>query len=249
MPERQSSSAAAVQVLRERILDGTYEPDSRLPTATAIAEEFGIDRGTASRVLARLREAGLIITKHGSGSFVRSFRPIRRSFPGRMFAWRDGGAIQDADTGERPRAVDVVISEVPAPERIADLLGVEAGQPVVMRSRRFLVEDRPVQLARSYYVPGLVRGTAIVYTDTGPGGAYARLAEIGCEPVEFVETLRTRMPSPDETELLELPGGTPVVTISRAAYAAEDRCVEVTEMVLDGSAYELEYRSGPRQKD
>lgn len=243
MSKRQSSSAAAMQTLRGRIIDGTYEPDSRLPSTTAIAEEFGIDRGSASRVLARLREAGLIITRPGSGSFVRSFKPIRRSFPGRMFSWRDGRAIQDADTGHRPRAVDVVISEVPAPSPIAEILAVKADAPAVMRSRRFLVEERPVQLARSYYLPDMVRGTGIVYTDTGPGGAYARLAEIGHEPVEFTETLRARMPSPEETDRLELPGGTPVVVILRAAYAAEGRCVEVTEMVLDGSAYELEYSS------
>ncbi|WP_084546520.1 GntR family transcriptional regulator [Glycomyces arizonensis] len=172
------------------------------------------------------------------------FQPIRRGFPGRMFAWRSGRAIQDADTGRRPRAVDVVIREAAAPQQIAELLATEVDAPLLLRSRRFLVEGRPVQLARSYYPLELVRGTQITENDTGPGGAYARLAEIGHEPVEFIETVCTRMPSPEEGEQLELPGGTPVFAVLRAAYAAEGRCVEVTEMILDGSAYELEYSSG-----
>jgi DNA-binding GntR family transcriptional regulator len=43
-----------------------------MPSATVIAEEFGIDRGTAARVPAELRNAGFIITKPGSGSLVRT---------------------------------------------------------------------------------------------------------------------------------------------------------------------------------
>ena len=82
MPRKQDSAAArAVATLRERIIDGTYSPGGRLPSATAIATEFDIDRGTASRVLAELRHAGLIITKPGSGSFVRTFEPILRRSP------------------------------------------------------------------------------------------------------------------------------------------------------------------------
>ena len=89
----------------------------------------------------------------------------------------------------------------------------------------------------------MVRGTPIVYTDTGPGGVYARLAEIGHEPVRFEETLRARMPLPAETAALHLPGGTPVICITRTALDADDRCLEVTQMTLDASAYELRYQA------
>lgn len=244
MPRRADSAAVrAAEALRERIIGGAYAPGDRMPSATAIAEEFGIDRGTAARVLAELRNAGLIITKPGSGSFVRTFEPILRPFPGRLLAWREGGVIQDADTGKRPRTVEVEIGEVAAPEAVATAFDLAPGDRVLRRSRRFTVEDRPVQLASSFYLPDMVRATPIVYTDTGPGGVYARLAEIGHAPVRFVERLRARMPLPAESTALELPGGTPVAAITRTAFDAEDRCVEVTEMILDGSAYELEYRT------
>lgn len=238
-----SAAATAAEALRQRILDGTYSPGQRLPSATAIGNEFGIDRGTAARVLAQLRQTGFIITKPGSGTFVRTFEPIRRSFPSRLAAWREGQAIQDADTGKRARMVEVTVGEVLASEAIAAELSIDIGAPVLRRSRRFAVDDRPVQLADSFYLLDLVRSTPIVYTDTGPGGVYARLDEIGHAPVRFTERLRARMPLPSETEALELPGGTPVVAITRMAYDSEDRCVEVTEMVLDASAYELEYHA------
>ncbi|MCC3762478.1 GntR family transcriptional regulator [Glycomyces sp. TRM65418] len=244
MEAKQGSAAAtAAEALRQRILDGTYAPGQRLPSATAIGNEFGIDRGTAARVLAQLRQTGFIITKPGSGSFVRTFEPILRSFPARLSAWQEGRAIQDADTGKRARMVEVTVGETPASEAVATAFDLAPGDPVLRRSRRFAVEDRPVQLADSHYLLELVRSTAIVYTDTGPGGVYARLDEIGHAPVRFTERLRARMPLPAETAALELPGGTPVIAITRTAFDAEDRCVEVTEMIIDASAYELEYHA------
>jgi GntR family transcriptional regulator len=174
---------------------------------------------------------------------VRSFQRIVRSFPHRLAVWREGEAIQDADTGKRARMVEVTVGEVPASESVASSLGVAHGDPVLRRSRRFAVEQRPVQLADSFYLVDMVRATPIVYTDTGPGGVYARLAEIGHEPIRFTERLYARMPYPAERTALELPGGTPVIAIVRTAFDAEDRCVEVTEMIIDASAYELEYHA------
>lgn len=51
------------------------------------------------------------------------------------------------------------------------------------------------------------------------------------------------MPYPAEKTALELPGGTPVIVIVRSAFDSEGRCVEVTEMIIDASAYELEYHA------
>ena len=243
MTRKPGSAGFATETLRERILDGTYAPGDRMPSATAIADEFGIDRGTASRVIAELRNAGLILTKPRSASYVRTFEPIQRSFPGRLAVWQTGQAIQDADSNKSPQSVEVTVGETAATESVASAFGVEVGEPVVHRSRRFVSKERPFQLADSYYLRELAHGTRIVYTDTGPGGVYARLAEIGHAPVRFVERLRARMPLPSESKALELPGGTPVIAITRTAFDAADCCVEVTVMILDSSAYELEYRT------
>ena len=57
-------------VMRERIVDGTYTPGARLPSAMAICDEFGISQVTAKRVLKELREAGLAAMYPGVGTFV-----------------------------------------------------------------------------------------------------------------------------------------------------------------------------------
>jgi GntR family transcriptional regulator len=229
--------------LREAILDGTIR--KRLPTLAGLAERHGVTPDVARRAVEILRAEGLIVTRQGSGSYVRRFERITRRSPERLSKaqWAAGQPIQDADTGLRPRAVDIVVAEQPAPEDVATALGIEPGQPVLTRSRRFLVEGRPVQLATSYLPLDIVGGTRIAYTDVGPGGSYARLAELGHEPARFTERLTARAPRPEEVDRLELASsvGALIIDLTRLAYTAADRCVEVNHMVLDATAYTLEY--------
>jgi GntR family transcriptional regulator len=229
--------------LRAKILAGTLANGARLPSLSALATQNAVTTDIAREAIAALRAERLVITKHGAGTFVSRFALIVRRSPERLATtWSAGRTVQDHDTGPRPRTVDVVVNEVKASELVAAALGVPVGERVLSRSRRFLVENRPVQLATSYLPLDLVKGTAITYTDAGPGGTYARLAEIGHRPARFTERVRARAPHPAERDALQLPATTGLVfEITRTAYDEQDRCVEVNSMILDAEAYELEY--------
>src|SRR5215467_14462872 len=56
--------------LRGRIAHGELRPGMRLPSERALAARLGVSRVTVVRALARLRLEGLVVTRHGSGSFV-----------------------------------------------------------------------------------------------------------------------------------------------------------------------------------
>lgn len=229
--------------LRAAILDGGLT--GRLPSQRALATRHGVTPDVARQAVDVLRGEGLVTTRHGSGTYVRVYRRIVRASPGRLARerWLAGVPVQDHDTGARPRTVDVVVAEVAAPEPVAAALGVPAGATVLMRRRRFVVDDRLVQLATSYLPLDVAGGTRIAYTDTGPGGLYARLAELGHGPARFAERLTARAPRPEEVEALDLgsSAGATVIEIVRSAYDAAGRCVEVNRMVLDAAAYEVTY--------
>jgi GntR family transcriptional regulator len=230
--------------LRAAILAG--QVGSRLPSLQGLAKRYDVTIDVARRAVDVLRSEGLVVTRHGSGTYVRRFERIVRSSPDRLSRgrWGAGHAIQDADTGTRPRTVDVVVGESPAPDYVAEALGIAAGEPVFTRSRRFLVESRPVQLSVSYVPLDIAADARLAYTEIGPGGTYARLTELGYGPERFVERLTARAPRPEEVERLELATsvGALVIEITRYAYTGTDRCVEVNRMILDATAYELEYR-------
>jgi DNA-binding FadR family transcriptional regulator len=56
--------------LLARIHTGTYALGARLPTEHELAAEFGVSRPVIRAALARLREAGLVVSRRGAGSFV-----------------------------------------------------------------------------------------------------------------------------------------------------------------------------------
>ncbi|MEU8792201.1 GntR family transcriptional regulator [Streptomyces sp. NPDC048643] len=59
------------EILSARIADGTYAPDTRIPTTLELQGEFGVANATAQKVYRRLREDGLIRTEPGMGSYVK----------------------------------------------------------------------------------------------------------------------------------------------------------------------------------
>lgn len=176
--------------------------------------------------------------------FVREFRPIRRRSIQRLSRerWGSGLSIWAAEIDNRELVVDhIAVAEAPVPESVAPLLGLEPDAPVCVRRRRFVLDGKPVLSSTSYLPAELVTGSRITQQDTGPGGTYARLAELGAAPVHFQEQVRARMPTKDEAEHLALAAGVPVVLVCRTAFAADRRAVEVNSMVLDAGSYILEY--------
>jgi len=227
--------------LRRDIAAGRYAPGDRLPGENDLMAEHGVARMTARQALAVLQAEGLAEARKGAGVFVREFQPIRRRGIGRLSReqWGSGRSVWQADVGDRDLAVEVVeVAEGEAPPAVADVLGTAA---VWLRRRRYVLDGKPVMVSVSYFPAGLVAGTPITATDTGPGGAYARLAELGRAPERFREEIRSRMPGADETRQLHLAAGTPVVVIWRTAFTADGTPVEVNEMVLDAASYVLEY--------
>jgi GntR family transcriptional regulator len=57
-------------VLRERIASGELPPGAMVPSIVAIHQEFGIAKTTARKVLAALRDEGLVVSTPGWGTFV-----------------------------------------------------------------------------------------------------------------------------------------------------------------------------------
>jgi len=176
--------------------------------------------------------------------YVRDYQPIVSNRIRRLAAPAGSRSVWADETAGRNLGVDQIeISEGEPPEHVRALLGLAARETAVLRSRRYTVDGRPVMLSRSWLPASLAAGTAIMEADTGPGGIYARLRELGRGPARFTEEFRARMlPEPDErTERLSLAPATPVMEIIRTAYDADGAAVEVNEMTADSSAYVFRY--------
>lgn len=235
--------AEIAEALRAEILSGKWPPDSKLPSEAQLMDRFDAAQGTVRRALAILQAEGLTEARQGAGVFVRTFRPILRDAVRRLSAqqWGQGKAIWTADIGSRHLDVDQVQVFRPTEEPPGHVVAILGTADVWVRRRRYSIEERRVMLATSYLPAEIVDGSPITQGDSGEGGTYARLLELGFRPERFIEDIVGRMPTKDEVASLELPSGSPVLAITRTAFTESGREVEVNDMVLDARSYVLRY--------
>lgn len=228
--------------LRARIESGAFSAKGKLPSERELSEEFDAARNTVRDALQVLRSEDLIESRRGSGAYLRSFQRIDRDAAERLSKkqWGTGRSIWDRDMEGRDHQEGVVVEKVDPPESVAGVLGVR-GQKVWRRSRVHQSGHRTIQQSTSWYPSDLAEGTAITDVNTGPGGVYARLNEIGHGPARYREEIMVRLPLSEEVEALGITQSMPVILIVRTAYDSDDRPVEVNEMVLDSDSYRLIY--------
>jgi GntR family transcriptional regulator len=233
--------------LRDLIYSHKLAPGDRLPSERELVDQFGTAQATVRQALAVLKAEGLIDSVHGLGYFVREPSPVihRRSSTGHFVQ----EAKAQGHTGDQ-RLLEVTAPHDP-PLDVAARLNLADGKQVIVRRYLLLLDDQPAQLADSYFPADLVRGTRIAeFIDIVPGGAHAELRRaLDLEVERFAEDLTVRMPTPQETQALRLPPGTPVLRLVRTTYATplnhtedEPRPVEVTDYVLAGDKHILTYQ-------
>lgn len=233
--------------LRDAIERGQLEPGAKVPSEAQLMAHYGVARMTIRNALQVLQAEGLTVAEHGRGVFVRS-RPAVRRLASDRFARRhreQGKAAFIAETegaGGEPSVDSVQISETEPPVDVAERLGLGKQDKVLVRSRRYLINGHPVETAASYVPASIARGTQIAEPDTGPGGIYARLEEMGYRLAHFDEEVRSRMPMHEEVKALRLPPGTPVFHLIRTAYVEDGTAVEVCDTVMSSEVYVLSYQ-------
>ena len=231
--------------LHEKITTGEYVAGSQLPSEQQLTQQYGVARGTVQQAVRILEADGVVTILQGKGVFVRPPAEIVRLARARLSraarAKNEGAFLADAKAQGFTPSSSVRIRFEHADERAAQLLQIEPGTEVTVRDRVMRANGLVVQLAVSRLPRDFTRGTAIEQVDTGKGGAYARLEEAGHTIGRYMEDVGARMPTGDERTLLQVPPGTPVLTVTRVAYRMDGVPLEMNDMVLPADRYRLGY--------
>jgi GntR family transcriptional regulator len=244
-----------VEDLRGEILAGRLGPGERLPSEHELAAEYETSRPTVRRAIAVLRGDGLVVSEQGRGAFVRSRPHVRLLVTGANYrrhrsAGRTGFNAQVEEQGQTARQELTEVATIAADAEIALRLNLDAGAPVVVRRRIFVVDDQPVAECNSFYPAELADGTPIAVSRLIKGGVHAVIEDpdgpIRREIARSVDELVARMPTPDETRTLNLTPGEPVVRVVRTVFDSNDEPVEVQETVAAAQRHEFLYETSMR---
>ena len=133
-------------------------------------------RMTVRQAVQELRSEGLVVAQHGRGVFVRPTPPIRRLASDRFARQHraEGKAaftVEAEISGYSPQVDNIAVSlEKPNPS-VAERLRVSADDDVVVRSRRYLANGRPVETAVSYIPAALPKARRSSTSIPGPAAS------------------------------------------------------------------------------
>jgi GntR family transcriptional regulator len=149
-PQAQTLTEAVEQELRNAIVQGVYRPNSQLPAESELMKMLGVSRTVVREALRVLEDDGLIIRRHGVGTFVRK-HPIMHNL---NFNYGTTEMIKSA--GLEPGNAHIEVKMMEATQEVADALEMAVGDPVVVVERLRTADGKPVVHATEYLPPALV---------------------------------------------------------------------------------------------
>ena len=232
--------------LRRRLDDHEWGVGDRLPSRAQLAEEYGVGPNVVQKAQERLIIEGRLEGRVGSGTFVAKPRERRRMIRSRHRE-RRGGSPFRADMAELGRAGTWEAhsqARTPAPNQIAQRLGIEPGALCVRTSYEFFADAQPAQLSVSWEPMSLTGDTPVMLPEMGPlagTGVVARMRSIGIDIVTALEVPRPARATQEQANLLGINRGDQVLVIERTYFDGDGRAVETADITVPDSRWEVAY--------
>lgn len=133
------------EILRRRILDGSYAPHSQMPSESQMMASFSVSRITIRQALGDLQKEGLIFKVMGKGSFVakpKAFQNLSRL---------QGFGEAMTPSGYETYSMLLSSREVDASLVVAQRLHVKPGTTVFEIQRLRYLNREPISVDVSYF--------------------------------------------------------------------------------------------------
>ena len=203
--------------LENEITSGRLPAGSRLENEIGLGERLGLSRPTIRRAIQELVDKGLVVRRRGIGTQV-VHGPVTRNV-------ELTSLFEDlAESGQAPTTRLLMREVVDADEKTAEALGIEPGSPVDHIRRLRLADDVPVAVLENYLPVDLAQ---FATDDLAASGLYQLLRGQGVTMRVAKQRIGARAAHDDEADLLEIEAGGPLRTMTRTAYDASGRAVEV----------------------
>lgn len=226
--------------IEEAVRSGQIRAGDALPSERDLAQRVDVSRVTVRKAVQQLVREGVLVQRHGSGTFVapqlgRVEQSLSRltSFAEDMS--RRGMAVRSAwlDRG----------LYLPSPEEMV-ALGLASGERVARIARLRIAGDTPLAIERAALSADVLPDPEAVGTSL-----YAHLELSGRRPVRAIQRIRAANLLPEDARLLEVPSGSASLHIERISYLATGRVIEFTRSLYRGDLYdfvaELRLGEGP----
>lgn len=211
-----------------RSLIATAEPGSPAPSERDLVEQFGVARMTVRHALDGLVAQGLLERIPGRGTFVT--KPLI-DLQMRLSSFSE----EMERRGKLPGSKTIIARRERAGPGLARAMEAEVGTSIIHWQRLRTADSRPVAIQHVYLSTELFPR---FLDEQLPPSLYFWLADQDLMPTWGEDSVHAGVASKDEAELLDVPEGSAVLSISRRAFC-RDIPVEVTRSVYRADSYTL----------
>jgi GntR family transcriptional regulator len=218
------------QDLLAAIEAGQLQPGARMPSERELTERYGVSRMTVRHAIGHLEQEGLVRRVQGKGSFVAPPK-VEQTLVG-LTSFTEEMKRRGLTPSSQVLGIELIKSE-----RVAEQLYLPAEAPLYAVERLRLAGGEPMEHERLYLPARLVPG--LPERDL-TGSLYELLRrQYGIRLQKALQTLEAVLADEAEAALLAVPVGSPLLAITRVAYATNGEAVEYSRALYRGDRYKF----------
>lgn len=224
-PERALKHVQVREYVRELVAHA--EPGAAAPSERELVAQFGVARMTVRQALDALVVEGLLERMPGRGTFVA--HPRKRI--GRLTSFTE----DIKQRGMLPESQTLLARREQAGPGVARALDITPGDAVIHWKRLRRADQQVVCVEDAYLNEVLLPG----FLESGmPTSLYDALAGRGLRPNWAEDAVSAELPNATDAELLEVGTSTPVLRVSRRAFAGRS-VVEVSRSLYRADRFTM----------
>lgn len=236
---RQAGSKPLYNQIRDyllaRIVDGSYPPNSQIPSEHDLGEQFSVSRITVRQALNQLQQEGLIYKVHGKGSFVS--RPKAFQNVSRLQGFAEAMSGMGHEIFNQVKFFDFV----PAPIHVASKLKLPVGTLVAEIRRVRLLNRQPVSYELTYVTEAI--GVALQQVDLVTRDIFLAIEEEGQTPLGHADLNIDAVLADEElSELLQVQSNAPILRVERLTHSADGQPIDFEYLYFSGEAFQYRLR-------
>jgi len=223
------------EILRDRILDGSYQAHEQMPSESELMSTFGVSRITVRQALGDLQKEGLIFKIHGKGTYVSKPKAFQNISELQGF----GEAMSSMGYETFSRVVS--IKPMPAGNGVGAKLNVRDSEEIVELRRVRYLNRAPISLDVTY-VPKSI-GERLAKEDLAHRDIFLILENDYGIALGAAELQIESMLADDYlARQLNVEEGAPVLRIERLTLTADGKPIDFEYLYYRGDAFQYRMR-------
>ncbi len=234
-----ASSKPLYEQIKDYILgnieSGVYASGTRIPSERTLSGVFGVSRLTVKRAFDNLTQEGILQAQVGKGTYVAVTTQFNQQLEHLTSFTEDM-----ANRRQRATSRILVAQVISASEEDAQALKTPPNEPLIKLVRLRLANDIPMAIERTKLVatwfPHLLEDH-----DFQTESLYAVLRDVYNVQLDHADqSIEARLATPEESQLLRVERGAPILHMTRLTYTDADQPVEYTLSAYCGSRYKFQ---------